>query len=29
QTVGGGFDNIGEAIHPLLAAGLSALKEQG
>jgi aminoglycoside phosphotransferase (APT) family kinase protein len=28
QTVGGGFDNIGEAIHPLLAAGLSALKEQ-
>jgi acetyl-CoA C-acetyltransferase len=27
QTVGGGFDNIGEAIHPLLAAGLNALKE--
>jgi len=28
QTVGGGFDRIGEAIHPLLAAGLDALKEE-
>ncbi|MEU0404514.1 phosphotransferase family protein [Streptomyces sp. NPDC006197] len=28
QTVGPGFDRIGEAIHPLLAAGLAALKEQ-
>jgi aminoglycoside phosphotransferase (APT) family kinase protein len=27
QTVGEGFDQIGEAIHPLLAAGLDALKE--
>lgn len=27
QTVGGGFDRIGEAIHPLLDAGLDALKE--
>lgn len=27
QTVGGGFDNIGEAIHPLLEAGLNAQKE--
>jgi aminoglycoside phosphotransferase (APT) family kinase protein len=27
QTVGEGFDTIGEAIHPLLDAGLSALKE--
>ena len=28
QTVGEGFDNIGDAIHPLLAAGLEAVKEQ-
>lgn len=28
QTVGEGFDNIGDAIHPLLDAGLSALKEK-
>ena len=28
QTVGEGFDTIGEAIEPLLAAGLDALKEQ-
>ena len=27
QTVGEGFDKIGEGIHPLLAAGLTALKE--
>jgi aminoglycoside phosphotransferase (APT) family kinase protein len=27
QTVGPGFDRIGEAIHPLLAAGLTAIKE--
>jgi aminoglycoside phosphotransferase (APT) family kinase protein len=27
QTVGEGFDTIGDAIHPLLDAGLSALKE--
>ena len=27
QTVGGGFDRIGETIHPLLDAGLDALKE--
>ena len=27
QTVGEGFDQIGEAIHPLLAAGLAALRE--
>lgn len=27
QTVGGGFDRVGEAIHPLLDAGLDALKE--
>lgn len=27
QTVGSGFDNIGDAIHPLLDAGLTALKE--
>ena len=27
QTVGEGFDTIGDAIHPLLEAGLSALKE--
>ena len=27
QTVGAGFDRIGEAIHPLLDAGLHALKE--
>ena len=27
QTVGGGFERIGEAIHPLLDAGLHALKE--
>jgi aminoglycoside phosphotransferase (APT) family kinase protein len=27
QTVGAGFDRIGEAIHPLLDAGLDALKE--
>ncbi|QYJ02566.1 phosphotransferase family protein [Nocardioides panacisoli] len=27
QTVGPGFDSIGDAIHPLLAAGLTALKE--
>ena len=27
QTVGAGFDRIGEAIHPLLAAGLAAVKE--
>jgi aminoglycoside phosphotransferase (APT) family kinase protein len=27
QTVGEGFDTIGEAIHPLLEAGLAALKE--
>lgn len=27
QTVGEGFDTIGDAIHPLLAAGLDALKE--
>jgi len=27
QTVGGGFDRIGEAIHPLLDAGLDAMKE--
>ncbi|MEW5654096.1 phosphotransferase family protein [Streptomyces cinereoruber] len=27
QTVGPGFDRIGEAIHPLLDAGLAALKE--
>lgn len=27
QTVGAGFDTIGEAIHPLLDAGLNALKE--
>jgi len=27
QTVGGGYDRIGEAIHPLLDAGLHALKE--
>ena len=27
QTVGEGFDNIGEAIHPLLDAGLTAMKE--
>jgi aminoglycoside phosphotransferase (APT) family kinase protein len=27
QTVGGGFDRIGETIHPLLDAGLNALKE--
>ncbi|NQD39801.1 phosphotransferase family protein [Glutamicibacter halophytocola] len=26
QTVGAGFDNIGESIHPLLQAGLDALK---
>ncbi|MER7282651.1 phosphotransferase family protein [Dactylosporangium sp. NPDC000244] len=28
QTVGEGFDHIGDAIHPLLDGGLSALKEQ-
>jgi aminoglycoside phosphotransferase (APT) family kinase protein len=27
QTVGEGFDTIGDAIHPLLEAGLQALKE--
>jgi aminoglycoside phosphotransferase (APT) family kinase protein len=27
QTVGPGFDSVGEAIHPLLAAGLTALEE--
>jgi len=27
QTVGEGFENIGDAIHPLLDAGLTALKE--
>jgi aminoglycoside phosphotransferase (APT) family kinase protein len=27
QTVGAGFDHIGEAIHPLLDAGLTAMKE--
>jgi aminoglycoside phosphotransferase (APT) family kinase protein len=27
QTVGGGFDRVGEMIHPLLDAGLNALKE--
>jgi len=27
QTVGSGFEHIGEAIHPLLAAGLSALDQ--
>ena len=27
QTVGAGFDQIGDAIHPLLDAGLTALKE--
>jgi aminoglycoside phosphotransferase (APT) family kinase protein len=27
QTVGPGFDRIGEAIHPLLDAGLTAMKE--
>ncbi|GAA3836912.1 phosphotransferase family protein [Nocardioides panacisoli] len=27
QTVGAGFDQIGEAIHPLLDAGLTAIKE--
>lgn len=27
QTVGAGFDQIGDAIHPLLDAGLAALKE--
>jgi aminoglycoside phosphotransferase (APT) family kinase protein len=27
QTVGEGFDNIGDAIHPLLEAGLDAVKE--
>ena len=27
QTVGAGFDTIGDAIHPLLDAGLTALKE--
>lgn len=27
QTVGQGFDNIGDAIHPLLDAGLTAIKE--
>ena len=28
QTVGEGFDTIGDAIHPLLEAGLQALKEE-
>lgn len=28
QTVGSGFDHVGEAVHPLLATGLEALKEQ-
>ena len=27
QTVGPGFEHIGDAIHPLLDAGLTALKE--
>ena len=27
MTVRAGFDSIGEAIHPLLAAGLNALNE--
>jgi aminoglycoside phosphotransferase (APT) family kinase protein len=27
QTVGDGFDNIGDAIHPLIDAGLTAVKE--
>lgn len=27
QTVGAGFDGIGEAVHPLLATGLDAVKE--
>lgn len=28
QTVGAGFDNVGDGIHPLLDAGLAALKEK-
>ncbi|HSE71426.1 MAG TPA: phosphotransferase family protein [Nocardioidaceae bacterium] len=27
QTVGSGFDNVGDAVEPLVAAGLSAMKE--
>ena len=27
QTVGPGFDHVGDAIHPLLDAGLTSLKE--